>query len=141
MLFLAGFLGMFVAGAAAGLFNLADGGQELAEPGDDDADGDDRASINPGPGNLLDQVLTGDGVLVGGDGDDLITGGAGNDDLTGGAGDDTLYGLEGDDWLFGDDAPGSGGDDWLFGGEGDDTLVGNGGNDYLDGGPGDDKLF
>jgi RTX calcium-binding nonapeptide repeat (4 copies) len=76
-----------------------------------------------------DDVLSGDGSLVGGPGRDVLQGGDGGDRLSGGGGDDVLQGGGGDDMLFGDGNTGlfdedasPGGDDVLDGGAGSDTV-------------------
>jgi len=57
-------------------------------------------------------------------GDDIIVSGNGLDALYGGNGTDTIYGGDGNDRLFGGDRAGNddGGDDRLYGGDGDDII-------------------
>jgi len=79
-------------------------------------------------------VITGSGLLIGGDGNDSITGSAGDDTLYG---DDIFGGLAaGNDTLIG-----GGGHDDLNGGGGNDSLVGEAGDDYLNGGDGADTML
>ncbi len=94
----------------------------------------------------LDDDITGNDIIYGGEGDDLILGLSGDDALFGGLGDDIMIGGSGSDFLFGGD-----GNDILYGGEDEifedvkgDMLLGDGeelqGN-VLDGGAGDDIII
>ncbi len=98
-----------------------------------------------GEGN--DRLVAGGGLatLHGDAGDDTLVGGTRADLLLGGAGDDTLDGLAGNDTLDGgagiDVLRGGDGDDTLLGGTENDTLFGGTGADRLEGQEGDDTLF
>ncbi|BAU09732.1 GLUG domain-containing protein [Leptolyngbya sp. NIES-3755] len=86
---------------------------------------------NGGAGNdaiLLDDSVTVNATLRGGDGNDRLRGGVGNDNIFGGLGNDQLTGGAGNDTIEGED-----GNDQLIGGEGEDTLRGGAGNDNLSG--------
>ncbi|WP_159596124.1 putative Ig domain-containing protein [Hydrogenophaga sp. BPS33] len=77
------------------------------------------------PQDFIDQMVSPDGSILGGDDtDNAFSGTSGGDFISGYAGDDVLRGQAGDDEILG--------------GNGHDTLVGGRGNDRLDGGPGDD---
>ncbi|HEX5080324.1 MAG TPA: type I secretion C-terminal target domain-containing protein, partial [Geminicoccaceae bacterium] len=73
---------------------------------------------------VVDNDMTPDSRLEGGDGTDLFSGRSGNDELFGNGGADLLDGGEGNDIL--DGGPGS---DLLFGGPGNDILTGGEGAD------------
>ena len=89
-------------------------------------DGNDTIDGGIGPGNSIDENLSGDAgndTIVGGSGNSLIWGGDGNDLLSGGPGNDTIIGLAGVDTLSGD-----AGNDMLIGdywgvSYGDDNYV------------------
>ncbi|WP_342240565.1 M10 family metallopeptidase C-terminal domain-containing protein [Inquilinus sp. OTU3971] len=81
-------------------------------------------------------VVTGEGVLFGGNGNDYISGSNSWDTLVGGPGDDRLIGYESDDRLMG-----GVGDDTLIGGQSDDELMGGAGDDRLIGSQSDDELI
>jgi Ca2+-binding RTX toxin-like protein len=95
----------------------------------------------------VDDGVTADAELTGGDGDDQLTylgsgkatlsGGDGNDRLAVGAKskDSELHGGKGNDDLIG-----GGGNDHLYGDGDNDILFAGTGNQYLDGGAGDDQL-
>ncbi|MGG6284259.1 DUF4347 domain-containing protein [Leptolyngbya sp. AN03gr2] len=86
---------------------------------------------NGGAGNdaiLLDDSVTVNATLRGGDGTDRLRGGSGNDSIFGGLGNDQLTGGAGNDTIEGED-----GNDQLIGGAGEDTLRGGAGNDNLSG--------
>jgi len=104
--------------------------------------------IRAGEGNdniWVDENVTVNLRLAGGDGDDFIRGGGGHDKLEGGAGNDRLHGNGGNDYIngsVGDDIIyGDTGNDTVYGGDGADTLYGNDGNDYLEGSKGNDTVY
>jgi Ca2+-binding RTX toxin-like protein len=84
---------------------------------------------------LVDEGITLDVTLLGGNGKDTLNGGSGNDTLDGGKGKDVLAGGAGDDVLTGGN-----GKDTLDGGAGDDSLDGGNGRDAMTGGAGNDQL-
>lgn len=93
----------------------------------DAGDGDDQVTLDPGlRGNLIggagNDVLTGDGTLLGGEGDDRLTGGEDRDFLKGGPGRDQLSGAGGDDELSGDGAGVPDEHDTIDGGAGTDIV-------------------
>jgi len=112
--------------------------------------------IDGGRGNdqiWVDDAVTANSVLHGGDGNDRVHGGGGNDTITGdkgndrisgGSGNDSLSGGVGNDWVWGDAgddiAHGDAGNDHVLGGADNDQLFGDAGHDALDGGDGDDIL-
>ncbi len=95
----------------------------------------------------IDDAVTADADLTGGDGDDVLTyQGSGKATLSGGAGSDRLalganakdseaHGGKGNDILIG-----GGNNDTLYGDEDDDNLFAGTGIQHLDGGAGDDQL-
>jgi len=102
----------------------------------------------------VDEVITRQTWMYGGEGDDWLSGGGENDYLFGGDGNDQLSGNAGNDNLFGDGGhdslrggagndslTGSGGEDNLYGNEGADGLIGGEGNDTLSGGADNDVLL
>ncbi len=116
--------------------NLLSDDKDVAEKVDDLLDAFDN----------LDDDITGNDIIYGGEGDDLILGLSGDDALFGGDGNDIMIGGSGSDFLFGGD-----GNDILYGGEDEifedvkgDMLLGEGedlqGN-ILDGGAGNDIII
>lgn len=102
----------------------------------------------------VQELTSGNDLLLGGSGEDIIYGNEGDDRLAGGGDDDMLYGGDGDDKMMGGDGDdlmdggigddmlkGGHGDDEMRGGEGEDLMVAGQGNDVMYGGEGDDKLF
>ena len=83
-------------------------------------------SIQYNGGLFLQGTITGNDLLVGGNGPDTIDGKEGNDSLYGEGGNDSLIGFDGDDLLAG-----SWGNDTLRGGAGADSVYGGGGEDRL----------
>ena len=83
-------------------------------------------SIQYNGGLFLQGTITGNDLLVGGNGPDTIDGKAGNDSLYGEGGNDSLIGFDGDDLLAG-----SWGNDTLQGGAGADSVYGGSGEDRL----------
>ncbi|MBW4443333.1 MAG: DUF4347 domain-containing protein [Plectolyngbya sp. WJT66-NPBG17] len=84
-----------------------------------------------GKGNdtiLLDDSITLNATLRGGEGNDKLKGGSGNDNISGGIGNDQLQGGAGNDTLDGDDS-----NDQIVGGAGEDTIRGGTGNDSISG--------
>ncbi|KEO54190.1 calcium-binding protein [Thioclava pacifica] len=162
MLFLSGLLGLFVAGASAGLIAFSSAGDEETEPDTPEDEGMEEQGtdlLDPAPETFA-QVSAGESRPEpvaspdSGEGDDIlwddegvneIAGGSGDDQIAGYAGNDTLSGEEGEDRLFGDagddDLSGGVGADTLEGGDGDDRLRGDGGDDALSGGFGADTLL
>jgi Ca2+-binding RTX toxin-like protein len=98
-------------------------------------DGNDTINTVFGGNDILDGGA-GDDSFVAGPGNDIIQGGSGSDFVTAGSGNDTVDGGEGNDFILADD-----GDDFLRGGDGDDRVSGDAGNDQLYGDNGDDVLF
>ncbi|MBD3803827.1 MAG: calcium-binding protein [Thioclava sp.] len=161
MLFLSGLLGLFVAGASAGLIAFSTPDEDDAEPDEPhdeglEAEGPDLLDVASesyavvSAGEMrADPVASpkasdGDDILWGDDAANEIAGGTGEDQIAGYAGDDTIWGEGGDDRLFGDsgadDLSGGAGADTLEGGDGDDRLRGDEGDDVLSGGFGADTL-
>ncbi len=104
-------------------------------------------------GGVGNDLLIGDGTLLGNAGDDTLIGGSANDTLIGGAGNDSISGGAGNDLILGDgEGTGVGntfaivaitsgqGADTLDGGAGDDTINGDAGNDSILGGDGNDLI-
>lgn len=155
MLFLTGFLGLLMAGLAAGVVP-SDTAEDEDSPTEDDPlcdTGRQAAPVEEGAGDPPEDTET---TLPGVDpvvpapspeateeadilwGDlfgDLIDGAEGDDQINGYDGDDSLSGAEGDDTLVG-----AAGDDRLEGGAGDDSLCGEAGDDTLEGAAGDDTV-
>jgi Ca2+-binding RTX toxin-like protein len=93
---------------------------------------------------FVDESVTVNVTMAGGEGADTLTGGAGADIIEGGNGNDIIRGGGGNDYVYGgtgdDTINGGNGNDVAYGGEGNDTIRGNAGTDYLEGGRGNDKL-
>jgi len=103
--------------------------------------------IRAGEGNdniWVDENMTVNLRLEGGDGDDFIRGGGGHDKIEGGQGNDRLHGAGGNDYIngsVGDDIIyGDDGNDTVYGGDGNDEIYGNNGDDYLEGSRGNDTI-
>ncbi len=82
------------------------------------------------------EIVTADGILIGGAGNDILFGGPGENRIKGLAGQDVIAGGGGDDTLLG-----GRGNDRIFGEGGNDTIRGAGGQDFLRGGTGRDRIF
>lgn len=78
---------------------------------------------------VIDEAVTIDAQVWGGQGKDEILGGGGNDCLSGGNGKDDIEGRAGNDLL-----KGGNGKDWLDGGDGEDLLDPDNGKDHLQSG-------
>ena len=112
--------------------------------------GRDRNNLVIRAGNGNDNIFVDENVTVnlrleGGDGDDFIRGGGGHDKIEGGKGNDRMHGNGGNDYIngsVGDDIIyGDAGNDTVYGGDGNDQLFGNDGNDYLEGSRGNDEIY
>ncbi len=103
---------------------------------------------------LVNNLESGNDIILGGTGSDTITGEEGNDLIIGGVGHDLLKGNDGNDTIYGrsgnDIINGNDGDDYISGGdgydtisgdEGNDVLYGNGGLDIISGGAGNDFIY
>ncbi|MEM7315564.1 MAG: calcium-binding protein, partial [Planctomycetota bacterium] len=103
----------------------------------DTFDGDDFVRI--------DEAITLETLVRGGNGNDELIGGSGPDRLIGNANNDILRGRDGDDTLFGgsgiDDITGGSGNDSINGGNGNDVIDGNSGNDTIVGSNGNDSIL
>lgn len=108
-------------------------------------------------GNEIDQNISYDDVIDGGEQNDFILGGVGDDVVYGGSGDDSIHGDRHSiamEWQQ-QDASGNlqddphfvaleaeyHGNDIVFGESGNDLIKGNGGDDYIDGGRDNDSLY
>ena len=72
----------------------------------------------------IDDAVTANAVIHGGDGNDRIHGGGGSDTITGDRGNDRINGGAGNDTINGGD-----GNDWIFADDCDDVAHGDSGND------------
>ncbi len=103
---------------------------------------------------IIDEAISIDTLVYGGDGNDTIRGGGGSDRIHGENGNDVLLGRGGADVIGGgqgdDRIEGGDGDDrlgesfgtnTLLGGDGDDSLWGGHGIDDIRGGAGNDRIF
>ena len=108
----------------------------------------DRIVINAGSGDdqiFIDDSVSANLLLAGGDGQDFIFGGGGNDIILGGDGADLIRAGAGSDIVIGgngdDNIEGQSGGDILIGQQGDDYLSGDKGNDILLGSEGEDTVY
>ena len=120
-----------------------------AGKGDDWIEIDDRltqdVNIFGGDGNDNISGGAGNNIIFGGNGADTITGGSGNNVIFGGAGEDFLTGGSGSNYIDGGDGSdtvyGGSGSNVIFGGEGNDYITGGDGQNVIDGGAGDDNIL